>query len=415
MSVDPTRRPLRIAVVTETYPPEVNGVARTIGVMVASLRERQHSIQLVRPRQADEPPAHRKAPPEADLETLLRRGLPLPRYPALRMGVPSQRVLLAAWRARRPDIVQVVTEGPLGNSAVTAARQLGIPVCSEFHTNFHDYSRHYGLGLFSRLVARYLRRLHNRADCTLVPTGEMRSVLGTAGYRRLEVVGRGIDLELFDPAHRSDELRRTWGAGAEDIVALSVGRLAAEKGLRLFVEACRAMQAVAPRLKVVVVGDGPEGAALRATNRDFVFAGMRTGRALAEHYASADVFLFPSLTETFGNVTTEAMASRLAIVAFDYAAAHQYLRHRTSALLAPYRDATAFVESGQELAADPRLRAGLRAAAAEAARGLSWASVIDDLEAILWALVAGSRSSRVVTVAAGPEPHRVAGTDHASL
>ena len=116
------------------------------------------------------------------------------------------------------------------------------------------------------------------------------------------------------------------------------------------------MQAVAPRLKVVLVGDGPDGAPLRAANRDFVFAGMRTGAALAEHYASADVFLFPSLTETFGNVTTEAMASRLAIVAFDYAAARQYLRHRASALLAPFGAGAPFVEAAQELAADPRLR-----------------------------------------------------------
>ncbi len=141
----------------------------------------------MRPRQRGE-----QAPaPEAGLETVLCAGFPLPRYRELRMGLPAKRALAQAWRARRPDIVQVVTEGPLGNSAVAAARTLGIPVVSEFHTNFHDYSRHYGLGLFSELVARYLRRLHNRADCTLVPTAEMKSRLAATGYRRLEVVGRG--------------------------------------------------------------------------------------------------------------------------------------------------------------------------------------------------------------------------------
>ena len=121
---------------------------------------------------------------------------------------------------------------------------------------------------------------------------------------------------------------------------------------------------------------------------------MRGGAALAEHYASADVFLFPSLTETFGNVTTEAMASRLAIVAFDYAGARQCLRHRASALLAPYGDARAFVEAAQEFAADPGMRERLRDAAAEAARGLTWARVIDDLEAVLVDLVARSRAGR---------------------
>jgi glycosyltransferase involved in cell wall biosynthesis len=404
-------RKLQIAVVTETYPPEVNGVARTIGVMVTALRERGHRIQLVRPRQCGE-----AAPvPEAGLETALCAGFPLPRYRELRMGLPAKRALAQAWRARRPDVVQVVTEGPLGNSAVAAARALGIPVVSEFHTNFHDYSRHYGLGLLSGLVARYLRRLHNRADCTLVPTAEMKSRLAAAGYRRLEVVGRGIDLALFDPRRRSAALRRTWGAGDQDIVALSVGRLAPEKNLRLFVESCRAMQAVAPRLRVVVVGDGPDGASLRAANRDFVFAGMRTGAALAEHYASADVFLFPSLTETFGNVTTEAMASRLAIVAFDYAAARQYLRHRASALLAPFGAGAPFIEAAQELAADPRLRGELQEGAAAAARGLGWARVIDDLEATLVELVTQARAARVATTAGPPSAPRIAGTDHAPL
>ena len=117
---------------------------------------------------------------------------------------------------------------------------------SEFHTNFHDYSRHYGFGVRSRLVAGYLRRLHNRADCTLVPTAEMQSQLAAAGYRRLEIVGRGVDLALFGRHRRSDELRRSWGAGERDLVALSAGRIAPEKNLRLFVEAVRAMQAVAP-------------------------------------------------------------------------------------------------------------------------------------------------------------------------
>ena len=138
---------------------------------------------------------------------------------------------------------------------------------------------------------------------------------------------------------------------------------------------------------------------MRAANRDFVFAGMRTGAALAEHYASADVFLFPSLTETFGNVTTEAMASRLAVVAFDYAAARQHLRHRASALLAPFGAGAPFVEATQELAADPRLRGELREGAAAAARGLGWARVIDDLEATLVELVTRERAARVATTA----------------
>jgi len=402
------RRPLRIAVVTETHPPEVNGVARTIGAMVEGLRVRGHVIQLVRPRQHDSDTGL-----TADgLETILRRGVPLPRYQALRMGLPAKRALLAAWRARRPDVVQVVTEGPLGSSAVAAARQLALPVVSEFHTNFHTYSTHYGLGLFSSLVAGYLRRLHNRADCTLVPTREMKEQLAATGYRELAVVGRGIDLALFNPERRSAALRASWGAGEHDIVALHVGRLAPEKNLGLFVESARAMQAVTPRLRVVAVGDGPAAAVLRTAHHELVFAGMRAGTALAEHYASADVFLFPSLTETFGNVVTEAMASRLAVVAFDYAAARQHLRHRHTGMLAPFGHPAPFVENAQELAADPRLREKLREGAHATARTLSWDRVLDDLEATLHAVIARSRTTRVTT---GSRLVGEAGTDHAPL
>jgi glycosyltransferase involved in cell wall biosynthesis len=405
-----SRRPLRIAVVTETYPPEVNGVARTIGAMVDRLRARGHSVQLVRPRQGEADAAGR----EAGLETLLRPGVPLPRSYELRIGLPARRALQGAWRAQRPDVVQVVTEGPLGSSAIAAARTLGIPVASEFHTNFHDYTRHYGFGLLSRFVAGYLRRLHNRADCTLVPTPQMRTELAAAGYRRLAVVGRGIDAELFGPERRSRELRRSWGAGERDLVVAYVGRLAPEKNLPLFVEACRAMQAVASRLRVVVIGDGPEGAAMRAVHRDFVFAGMHSGLALAEHYASADVLLFPSLTETFGNVTTEAMASRLAVVAFDYAAARRHIRHRVNGLLAPFGSAAPFVAAAQELAADVGLRERLRTDAAETARSLTWDRVVDELEAAFRDLVDDAGRNRVA-ITSSSRPLAQAETDHAPL
>jgi glycosyltransferase involved in cell wall biosynthesis len=390
----PDRRSLRLAVVTETFPPEVNGVARTIGTMVERLLGRGHRIQLVRPRQGrDDAPAQRER-----LDTVLRPSVRIPRYSELRMGLPAKRALLREWRLRTPQVVQIVTEGPLGGSALAAAKMLGIPVVSEFHTNFHAYTRHYGLGLFTSMVASYLRRLHGKADVTLVPTLELAEQLGAAGYRNLRVVGRGIDTAAFGPRERSDELRREWGAGPRDVVALCVGRLAPEKNLRLFLEAATAMRAAQPSLKAVVVGEGPDGPALRAAQRDVHFAGMRSGADLARHYASADVFVFPSLTETFGNVTTEALASGLAVVAFDYAAARQYVRHGESGLLAPFGDRARFLELTQDVAADPALRARLRAGALDAARALSWDAVIDDLESVLMELAGrGARPGAAAT------------------
>ena len=139
---------LHIAVVTETYPPEVNGVAMTLGRMVQGLLARGHRISLTRPRQG----AQDVADSGMQLTTTLVRGLPIPGYAGLRFGLPATRLLRRQWRAERPDVVQVVTEGPLGASAIAAARELGIPVISEFHTNFHAYSRHYGCGWLEGLV-----------------------------------------------------------------------------------------------------------------------------------------------------------------------------------------------------------------------------------------------------------------------
>jgi glycosyltransferase involved in cell wall biosynthesis len=402
MSTAPTSGPqreraLRIAVVTETYPPEVNGVARTIAAMIAVLCRRGHSVQLVRPRQDTDPLPYDDGVEDCGVETVLRPGMRLPRYPGLRLGFPAKRALLRMWQEQRPDVVQVVTEGPLGVSAVSAAARLGIPVVSEFHTNFDAYSRHYGFGLLSGVVASHLRRLHSRADVTLVPTEDTRARLAAAGYRRVMVVGRGVDTESFGPGHRSDALRRSWGAGAHDLVAMYVGRVAPEKNLELFVHAVDAMRAIAPPTRVVIVGDGPATAALRDRHPDYHFAGVKRGAELAAHYASADVFLFPSLTETFGNVTTEALASALAVVAYDYAAARQHIRHGVSGLLARMNEPAHFIELVCEVTADSHLRSQLREGAVRAAGALSWDRVVDELEAVLRDAIGRVHSGRVIT------------------
>ena len=382
------RDALRVAVVTETYPPEVNGVARTVGLMVEALCERGHEVQLVRPRQRDEP----ALPIDEGPEQKLVPGMPIPFYRHLQMGFAPPELLQAEWSVRRPDIVHVVTEGPLGWAATSTARRLGIPTCSDFHTNFHSYSRHYGMGVFAGIVSRYLRFLHNRTGCTLVPTAEMRASLEAAGYERVEVVGRGVDTLLFSPARRSDRLRSAWGCRGGETVALYVGRIAPEKNLALFIRAALAMRAEDPSLRVVLVGDGPQSAELRARHPDFVFAGMRTGADLAEHYASADTFLFPSTTETFGNVTLEAMASGLAVVAYDYAAARQYLRHQASALLAPTHDGAAFVAMAERLAKQPELVSRLRVEARRIAETVSWCRTFDDLERVLRNVIRAHRA-----------------------
>ena len=214
---------LRVAVVTETYPPEVNGVALTLQQLVQRLQARNHQIRLVRPRQ----PAH-DGPWDAaagmERAELLVRSLPIPNYPQLRMGLPMKRALVARWTRHRPDLVHVATEGPLGWSAVQAARKLRLPVSTDFRTNFHAYSQHYGMGWLRKPIAAYLRRFHNHADCTMVPSADLKDELAAQGFERLLQVGRGIDTHRFDPARRSAALRHTWGVSDDQPVLLWVGR-----------------------------------------------------------------------------------------------------------------------------------------------------------------------------------------------
>ena len=382
---------LRVAVVTETYPPEVNGVAMTLARIVDGLQRRNHRVQLIRPRQhATETPAH-----DVHLEEVLSRGVPIPRYQGLRVGLPAKQALSRLWTLKRPDVVHIATEGPLGWSALAAAVKLKLPVSTGFHTNFHSYSQHYGVGFLRKPIVFYLRKFHNKAHATLVPTEDLRRDLAIQGFENLRVVSRGVDTRLFSPARRNPQLRRDWGATEGAPVALYVGRIAPEKNLKVVVDAFAGMRARVPQARLVMVGDGPERAALSARHPEIVFAGTRTGEDLAAHYASADIFLFSSLTETFGNVTLEAMASGLAVVAYDYAAAQQYLAHERSGLLAPFDDGEAFVRLAVALAADPARATALRVQARASAEHIDWDNVFDDVEAVLRDVIERQEAGRV--------------------
>ncbi|HEX8963176.1 MAG TPA: glycosyltransferase family 1 protein [Rhodocyclaceae bacterium] len=361
-----------MALVTETFPPEVNGVAMTLGRLAQGLQERGHAVELVRPHQPE--PC---AGSGGTLDEILVPGLPIPGYGGLRFGLPATATLRAAWRRSPPDIVHVATEGPLGWSAVRAARSLQLPVSSGFHTNFDAYSRHYGLGWLRRPIARYLRRLHNGTDLTLVPTHKLAHDLAGQGYRNVSVLSRGVDVRLFNPGRRSDVLRAAWGASAEDLVVAYVGRLAAEKNLGLVLDAFAEIQKSLHGARLVFVGDGPLRRPLAARHPQHIFAGTRRGIDLATHFASADLFLFPSLTETFGNVTAEALASGLGVVAYDCAAAGDLIEDGCNGRLAPPGDAAGFVAAAVSLATHPQQLAHTRALAAPSVRHLDWELIHD--------------------------------------
>ncbi len=354
---------MRYAVVTETWPPEINGVALTVQALAHGLLARGHAVEVVRPRQPGD--RHDPAGERSDgaLATLLMRGAALPRYPGLRFGLPAMRALGRHWRQARPDAVYVATEGPLGWSAARAAARLGIPVATGLHTRFDRYMRDYGMPWLEGTALAGMRRFHNRADATLVPTLELGRFLQAHGFERVVRLARAVDTAQLCPERRDDALRATWGAGPDTPIAIHVGRIAPEKNLALAVRAFRAIGRQRPDARFVWVGDGPARDALARENPDFIFCGVQRGAELARHFASGDLFLFPSLSETFGNVTLESMASGLATVAFDTGAAREHLQHQVHGALVA--DESGFIDEAVRLAGDhDRLRAMGRAARA---------------------------------------------------
>ena len=367
---------LKIALVTETFPPEINGVAMTLSHLVEGLAQRGHEMTVVRPRQ------NSREQPRADglYREVLCAGLPIPGYTMLRFGLPAGQKLTQLWRAARPDLVHIATEGPLGYSALRAARKLGLPISSSFHTNFHAYTRHYGFAFLTRPALAYLRHVHNQTQITLSPTEELNAELARDGFRGMRLMSRGVNTRVFSPEHRNQALRARYGVGPNGLLVVHVSRLAAEKNYTLLLEAFAAIRNQQPSARFVIVGDGPLRKKLARRHPDIVFTGFLPRAELAAHYASADLFLYASLTETFGNVVTEAMASGLPVVAFNYAAAARFIRHRENGWLVTLDDRTAFLDASRTVARDAALRAQFGQEARKTAEGISWDRVIDGLE-----------------------------------
>jgi len=371
---------VNLLIVTETFPPEINGVARTLKEVVDGLTALGHRIALVTPAQREKPALH------PDNQLLEVKGLPLPGYPGLQFGVPAGQRLRQLLVERSIDAAYIATEGPLGYSALRACEALSVPALSGMHTNFHQYSSHYGAGLLAPVLLRHLRRFHNRLAGTLVPTQAMADAMANEGFERLHVWPRGVHTDLFTPRRRDDELRRQWGLAAGDVAVLYVGRIAPEKSIDTAFKAFAQIRRDLPGARMILVGSGPAEPRLRAAHPDAVFVGPQVGESLARHYASGDLFLFPSQTETFGNVTLEAMASGLPVVSYDLAAAHELIDHGRNGLLADPTSEAGFIGQVVRAAGDSALRRSLAGHARETALQQAWQTLIARLEKLFLAV-----------------------------
>jgi glycosyltransferase involved in cell wall biosynthesis len=375
-----TRPSLRIAVVTETWPPEVNGVAMTLAKLVQGLSHRNHDVQLIRPRQTktDSPMS------DSSLEEVLMRGMPIPRYPELKLGLPSKKTLVKTWTLRRPDVVHIATEGPLGWSALQAAKVLKLPVTSDFRTNFQSYSKHYGVGWLRKPIVAYLRKFHNATACTMVPTRELMRTLSQNGFANLKVVSRGVDTKLFNISKRDTSLRSSWGATDDTKVLISVGRMAPEKNLDQVLKAYEALQVTGQAFKLVMVGDGPLKEQFQKRYPEIIFPGMLSQSNLAAYYASSDLFIFPSQTETFGNVTLEALASGIPVLAFDCAAARDWVQTGVNGWLVAENNPEGFAAQAVAIFTSKDLLDQITESTRQQVVHLDWDQIAEQVESVFW-------------------------------
>jgi glycosyltransferase involved in cell wall biosynthesis len=345
--------------VTDTYPPDVNGAAKTIKHLVSCLGAAGHKVTVIGPNAGSSLPVF---------------SVRVPKYSAVNIGFISASRLKAHWQYCRPDIIYIAGEAFLGFAAMKAASKLEIPVIAGYHTNFSQYAENWKLKFLAKPAIRHLRKFHNRATASVAPSSSVIEDLKKQDFNNLHLMGRGVDSAMFNPSKRSLDRRSEWGAKNDTPVALFASRISPEKNLTLLSQAFRQMQEINPDTRCVIVGDGPSYERFKRENPNVICYRFKHGEELAEIYASADIMVFPSVTETFGNTVTEALASGLVVVAYDYAAARMHIEHEVNGLVADYGNEQQFLQRcGQSI----RLvfDNSLRSAANRSVINLTWDTV----------------------------------------
>lgn len=360
----------RLALFTDTWVPQVNGVARTLDRLIAECHRRRVETLVLTPEDGS-----------GRTDGVTRwPARPFWAYPQLHMATPSMTRARGILQAFQPDLVHVATPFGVGLSGRQAARALQIPLVSSYHTHFTAYLRHYRLQGLDAVSWPFLRWFHNGGTRTFAPTRIVADELTAHGFQGARVWGRGIDTARFSPTHRSSALRTHLGCSEDSCIVLYVGRLAPEKGIDAAMTAMRPLLTSNPdRLRFVLVGDGPAEARLReSAPAGTIFAGRREGQALSEYYASADVFLFPSTTETFGNVVLEAMASGLCVVSHNEGPTTEFA-HAGTACPVDVRDAEAMTRVLREVIDAPSHRRAIADGGRTEARQRGWSVIWDQL------------------------------------
>lgn len=367
---------MRIAYFSECMTLGQDGVSRVLHRAAAYHRAQGHTVCWI------------TALPDPDLPELqlLTRSLPVPFYGPYRMSIAWTAGALAQLEAFRPDVLHIHAPFWLGWQAGRLARRLGIPCVATYHTDFISYVRYHGGHFMVPLLRWQNRAIYNACDVTLVPSRTVQLGLQADGIRRTRVLPHGVDTETFHPRFRSVDWQQSFGANK--CILLYVGRLVWEKNLGLLVQILPGLLARQPDLAFVFVGEGPARAALERQLPQAHFLGYQAGEALSIAYASSDALVFPSVTETFGNVTLEAMASGLACLVADAGGSADLVEHRVTGLKFEPASAASLARHLEELVADSSLRQRLAQRGRDFALSQGWNAILDQQQAVYEELLA---------------------------
>jgi phosphatidylinositol alpha 1,6-mannosyltransferase len=362
---------MRLALFCDSYLPQLNGVSLLLERLVDAVHDRGGHVRVFT-----------TTDPHATYDADIRRwpSVPLWLYPEHRLALPTPASVRRELEAYRPTLIHAASPFGLGLAARRGASALGIPFVSSYHTSWSEYTKFYGLGFLSNFAWRYLRWFHNSGDRTYAPTQAIRAELDSHGVRRTAIWSRGVDTLRFSPSVRSTALRARLGASDQTVICAYVGRLGAEKGLGVAMEGMQRVVARAgANVLCAVAGDGPyEAECRRLAPPGTVFMGRLPHRELSEFYASADVFIFPSATDTFGNVILEAMASGLPVVGADVGPTRELLGGTRGLVFAP-GNAAKFADQVLTLVLDRARRVALAREALAFARTRTWGAIFDEL------------------------------------
>ncbi|WP_405110293.1 glycosyltransferase family 1 protein [Paenibacillus sp. FSL K6-1217] len=363
---------MRLALFTDTFLPQTNGVARTLGRLTGHLHRRRIDHLLFTPKSAPESSYPDPVRPVASIPFFL--------YPECRLALPGMSSMQNELAAFAPDLLHLATPFNIGLTGLRYARKQQLPHVASYHTHFDRYLEYYKMRRILPLYWKYMKWYHRSCDAVLAPSRETLTCLRMEGFTRLRLWSRGVDCTLYSPEKRSEEVRERYSKGAE-LMLLYVGRIAPEKDLPTLLQAMPLLpESVRSKVQLVIVGDGPLLAELKPqAPENVIFTGARHGEELAQLYASSDLFVFPSCTETFGNVVLEAMASGLPVIAADAGGTRELVAPGVTGMLFKPRSPEAMAEQISTAAAGHLLRSAMGREGRRQALQRSWEQIFDRL------------------------------------